>query len=66
MTHTPRWLGAGGLPALGEMGSRHQIQYGLPDVLGRDRIHFLGKRTLLVGDGTSAAAAALALVEVAR
>ncbi len=64
ISHTPRWLGAGGLPALGEMGSRRSIHYGLPDVLGKDRIQFLGKRTLLVGDGTSAAAAAIALSEV--
>ena len=35
-----------------------------PDVTGRDRIHFLGKRILLIGDGTSAAATAAALAEV--
>lgn len=65
VTHTPRWLGAGGLPALGEMGGYRQIFHHVPDVKGRDRIHFLGKRTLLVGDGPSAATTLLALLEVA-
>ncbi len=64
ITHTPRWAGAGGLPAMGEMGGFRQIFHQVPDVLGRDRIHFLGKRVLLVGDGASAAATAVALAEV--
>ncbi len=64
VTHSPRWLGAGGLPALGEMGGFGRIFHHVPDVTGRDRIHFLGKRTLLVGDGTSAATTALALAGV--
>lgn len=64
ITHTPRWAGAGGLPAVGEMGGFRQIFHGVPDVLGRDRIHFLGKRVLLVGSGTSAATTAAALAEV--
>jgi len=61
VTHSPRWMGSGGLPALGEMGSRGHIFTRIPDIGGRDRIHFLGKRTLLVGDGPSAAACAVAL-----
>ncbi len=64
MTHTPRWAGAGGVPAMGEMGGFRQIFHGVPDVLGRDRIHFLGKRVLLIGDGSSAATTAAALAEV--
>ena len=65
VTHTPRWVGAGGLPALGEMGGYHRIFHHIPDVKGRDRIHFLGKRTLLVGDGPSAATTLVDLLEVA-
>ena len=65
VTHTPRWLGAGGLPALGEMGGHRQIFHHIPDVKGRDRIHFLGKKTLLVGDGPSAATTLADLLEVA-
>ncbi len=64
ITHTPRWAGAGGLPAMGEMGAYRQIFHHIPDILGRDRIHFLGKRTLLIGDGTSAATVAAALAEI--
>lgn len=64
MTHTPRWAGAGGLPAMGEMGGFRQIFHQVPDVTGRDRIHFLGKRVLLIGDGASAASTAAALAEV--
>lgn len=64
ITHTARWAGAGGLPAMGEMGSFRQMFHRVPDILGRDRIHFLGKRVLLVGDGASAATVAAALAEV--
>ncbi len=64
VTHSPRWIGSGGLPAVGEMGSRGQIFSHIPDIAGRDRIHFLGKRTLLVGDGPSAATCAVALGEL--
>ncbi len=64
VSHSPNWLGAGGLPALGEMGSSREIFYHIPDITGRDRIRFLGKRTLLIGDGTSAATSALLLSEV--
>lgn len=64
LSHAPNWAGAGGLPALGEMGAAGQIFHRIPDVLGRDRPHFLGKRVLLVGDGTSAATTAAALTDV--
>ncbi len=64
ITHTPRWAGTGGLPAMGEMGGFRQMFHQVPDVLGRDRIHFLGKRVLLIGDGASAATTAAALAEV--
>ena len=64
ITHTPHWAGAGGLPALGEMGGFRQIFHQIPDVLGRDRGHFLGKRVLLIGDGASAATTAVALADI--
>lgn len=64
VSHTSHWAGAGGLPALGELGSRGKIFYRIPDVAGKDRIHFLGKKTLLIGDGTSAAETAVALAEL--
>ena len=65
VTGSPRWLGAGGMPAPGEMGSFGKIFHTLPDIKGRDRIHFRSKTTLLVGSGTSAASAAVLLAEVA-
>ena len=55
-THgTPNSLGCGGLPAVGELGCREQIEYGLPDVLGTDRAHYAGKQTLVIGGGHAAA-----------
>jgi len=62
---TPNPLGAAGLPAIGEGALGENIRYGIPDVLGRDRARYEGKRTLVVGAGHSAANAILALVELA-
>ncbi|MEX2111557.1 MAG: hypothetical protein WD845_00125 [Pirellulales bacterium] len=59
------WLGAGGIPAVGERAAAAHIEYGLPDVLGHDRDHFHGRSTLLVGDGDSAAASVAALAALA-
>lgn len=52
---TPNPLGAGGLPADGEDELAGRITYGIPDVLGRDRAAFIGRTTLVVGAGHSAA-----------
>ncbi len=54
---TPNWLGTGGIPALGETQSQAFIDYHLPDLYGKDRERFAGKKTLLVGAGYSAATA---------
>ena len=50
----PNPLGASGVPALGERGLRDRIFYGIPDVLGRHRERYAGKRVLVVGSGHSA------------
>ncbi|MED5618172.1 arsenic resistance N-acetyltransferase ArsN2 [Ideonella sp. BN130291] len=63
---TPNPLGASGLPAIGEAQNRDRIAYGIPDVLGRERGRYAGKRTLVVGAGHSAANALLGLAELAR
>lgn len=63
---TPNPLGANGLPAVGERENAAAIFYGIPDVLGRDRDRYAGKRTLVVGAGHSAANALLALAELAE
>jgi len=50
----PNPLGAGGVPAQGERAAADRIAYGIPDVLGADRIRFAGRRVLVVGSGHSA------------
>ena len=60
------WLGDGGLPAIGEMLLAGQIEYGLPDVLGRHRSHYAGRHTLVIGGGYSAATTVVALAELAH
>lgn len=59
------WLGAGGIPAVGETECAADIDYGLPDVLGADRGRYAGKTTLVVGGGYSAATAVVSLAELA-
>jgi thioredoxin reductase len=50
-----RWLGPGGIPALGEIQSEAQIAYGLVDVLGDAKKDYLNKAILVIGSGYSAA-----------
>ena len=59
-------LGAAGLPAVGEDRAALWLTGPLPDVLGRDRARFAGRRTLVVGMGHSAANTLLALVRLQR
>lgn len=51
---TPNWMGAHGIPALGEIEHAAHIAYGIPEVLGRPRNRFANKRVLVVGGGHSA------------
>jgi hypothetical protein len=60
------WVGAAGIPAPGEQAAAEAIEYGLPDVLGRDRQHYAGKKVLVVGAGYSAATTVVALAALAR
>jgi hypothetical protein len=62
---TPRWLGHGGIPAVGELALADQIEHRLPDILGRDRAQYAGRHTLLVGAGMAAATNLVALVALA-
>jgi hypothetical protein len=57
-------LGVHGLPALGERALQNAIFYGIPDVLGRDRERYVGRRVLVVGSGHSAFNALLDLVQL--
>ena len=51
---TPNWMGAHGIPALGEIEHAAHIAYGIPEVLGRARNRYADKRVLVVGGGHSA------------
>ncbi len=59
-------LGVAGLPALGEDAAGHWISEPLPDVAGRDRADFAGRRVLVVGAGHSAANTLISLAELAK
>ena len=61
-----RWSGRGGIPALGERALESKIHYTLPDILGRDKPRFIGRHTLVLGAGFSAATALLNLEQLYR
>jgi thioredoxin reductase len=61
-----RWLGDGGIPALGELAAEPHISYGLEDILGDRQQRYAGKSVLLVGAGYSAATAACSLAALAE
>jgi hypothetical protein len=50
-----RWLGDGGIPAIGESVAEPHIAYGLEDVLGDKKNQYANKNILVVGAGYSAA-----------
>ncbi|RJT96548.1 flavoprotein [Arthrobacter frigidicola] len=59
-------LGTSGLPALGEDAAADRISAPLPDVTGRDRVAFAGRRVLVVGAGHSAANTLINLADVTK
>lgn len=61
----PNPMGAGGIKVPGEEEHQDVIHYGIPDVLGRDRDTYAGKRTVVVGSGHSAMNAVLDLLSLA-
>jgi len=58
-------LGSSGIPAIGESTAANHITYNLPDPTGRDRDNFLGKHTLIIGAGYSAATVITQLAQLA-
>ena len=62
----PNPLGAGGVPAAGERAHADRIAYRIPDVLGRDRERYAGKRVLVAGTGHSALNVLVDLVELRK
>jgi thioredoxin reductase len=63
---TPRYLGEGGIPAIGELAVRDQIAWGLEDILGERRALYQDRHILLLGAGLTAASNAIALAELAQ
>jgi hypothetical protein len=61
-----RWLGDGGIPAVGEPAAESLIAYGLEDVLGARKSVYAGKNVLVVGGGYSAATTVCALATLAE
>jgi Pyridine nucleotide-disulphide oxidoreductase len=61
-----RWLGDGGIPAIGEVQAEPQIGYALEDVLGTRRNDYAGKSILVVGGGYSAATTVCNLATLAE
>lgn len=59
-------LGIDGMPVCGEDQFRSNVRYGIPDVLGRDRVDYAGKTVVVVGSGYSAANTVLDLVNLKR
>jgi hypothetical protein len=64
--NTPHRLGAGGIPAVGELAAKQHIAWSIEDILGEKRAHYAGRSIILVGDGYSAASTICALAELAE
>ena len=62
----PNPLGANGLPATGELEAADRFAYGMPDILGKFRQRYAGKRVLVAGAGHSAAGNLLSLAKLAE
>ena len=52
--NSPNPAGANGLSAIGEQDVADRISYAMPDVLGKDRVRYAGKRVAVLGAGHSA------------
>ncbi len=59
----PNWMGANGVPAIGERAQREHIRYGMPDIAAEHH-RYAGKSVLVVGSGHSAIGNLLALADL--
>jgi thioredoxin reductase len=62
----PRFLGEGGIPAIGEVAARPHIAWQLDDILGSQSGTYADRTTLVVGSGYSAATTVCNLATLAR
>jgi hypothetical protein len=62
---SPNPAGANGLSAIGEIEAAARIAYGMPDVLGKERRRYAGKRVAVLGAGHSAIGALIDLTRLA-
>jgi len=63
---SPNPAGAEGLPAIGEAQVADRLAYGMPDVLGRERARYAGRRVAVSGAGHSAIGTLLDLAKLAE
>lgn len=63
---TPNPMGVAGIPAVGERAASQHFFYGIPDVHGRHRHRYAGKRVVVVGSGHSAFNVLTELVSLAE
>jgi thioredoxin reductase len=61
-----RWMGDGGIPAVGEAAAEGQLAYSLENVLGERRPVYAGKTILVYGAGYSAATTVCNLADLAE
>ena len=61
-----RWIGDGGIPAVGEAACESQIAYCVENILGDRRSTYAGKSVVVVGGGYSAATTVAGLAELAE
>ncbi len=62
----PNPAGANGIPAHGEKESAPRISSGIPDVFGKERKRYAGKRVVVIGSGHSAMDSVLNLVRLKK
>lgn len=63
---SPNPAGIDGMPVEGEEECADRIAYGIPDVAGRERESYAGKRVLVIGGGHSAINAVIDLLRLRR
>ncbi|QFG32539.1 FAD-dependent oxidoreductase [Pseudomonas umsongensis] len=63
---SPNWMGAHGIPALGEKDLADRITYGIPEVLHSERQRYANRRVMVVGSGHSAFNVLLELTRLAQ